>query len=83
MFYGLIVKMYSSESGHNTPHIHIEYSGQKAVFALDGTFLEGDSLPSSKIKLLEAWMILHKEELEANWHLLSTGDAHFKIDPLK
>lgn len=48
MFYGLIIKMYSRESGHNVPHIHIEYSGQKAAFAFDGTLLEGDSLPPLK-----------------------------------
>ena len=26
---------------------------------------------------------IHREDLEANWKLLSNGDGFFKIDPLK
>ncbi len=33
MFYGLIVRMYYFDNvQHNTPHIHVEYQSQKAVF---------------------------------------------------
>ena len=64
------------------PHIHAEYSGDEAVVALDGTILEG-GLPKSKMKLLEAWMEIHRDELEANWKLLSNGEQFFRIDPLK
>ncbi len=82
-FYGIIVRMYK-ESGerHNLPHIHAEYSGEEIVVALDGSIIEG-SFPKGKLKLLEAWMEIHKEELEANWKLLSNGDQFFRIDPLK
>lgn len=40
--------------------------GQEIAVALDGTILEGD-FPKGKMKLLEAWMEIHREELEANW----------------
>ncbi len=82
-FYGIIVRMYK-ESGdrHNLPHIHAEYSGEEIVVALDGSIIEG-SFPKGKLKLLEAWMEIHKEELEANWKLLSNGEQFFRIDPLK
>ena len=82
-FYGIIVRMYK-ESGerHNLPHIHAEYSGEEIVVALDGSIIEG-SFPKGKLKLLEAWMEIHKEELEANWKLLSNGEQFFRIDPLR
>ena len=72
------------ESGerHNRPHIHAEYSGEEIVVALDGTILEGD-FPKGKLKLLEAWMEIHREDLEVNWKLLSRGEQFFRIDPLK
>ncbi len=47
------------------PHIHAEYSGDEVVVALDGTVWEG-SIPKSKMKLLDAWMEIHREDLEAN-----------------
>jgi len=83
VFYGIIVRMYKENSGkHKLPHIHAEYSGNEVVVALDGTILEGE-IQKSKMKLLDAWMEIHKEDLEANWKLLSNGEQFFRIDPLK
>lgn len=82
-FYGIIVRMYREVGGrHNLPHIHAEYAGEEIVIALDGTILEG-TIPKGKMKLLEAWMEIHHEDLEANWKLLSNGDQFFRIDPLR
>lgn len=82
-FFGIIVRMYREVGGkHNMPHIHAEYSGDEIVIALDGTILEGE-IPKSRLKLLEAWMEIHREDLEANWKLLSNGEQFFRIDPLK
>lgn len=82
-FFGIIVRMYKELGGkHNIPHIHAEYSGEEIVVALDGTILEG-SFPKNKLKLLDAWMEIHREDLEANWRLLSNGEQFFRIDPLK
>jgi len=67
---------------HNLPHIHAEYSGQNIAVALDGTILER-TFPPNKLKLLLAWMEIHKEDLEANWESLIKHGQHFKIDPLK
>ena len=44
--------------------------------------MEG-SIPKGKMKLLEAWMEIHREDLEANWKLLSNGEQFFRIDPLR
>ena len=40
-------------------------------------------LNRSKQKLVEAWIEIHKEEIKANWTLLSRGEQAFKIEPLK
>jgi hypothetical protein len=50
--------------------------------AFDGEVLEG-SIPRSKMKLLDAWMEIHKDDLVANWNLLDSGEQFFRIDPLK
>jgi hypothetical protein len=67
---------------HHKPHIHVEYSGEEVVIALDGEILEG-SIPKPKMKLVEAWMEIHRDDLEANWKLLSNGEQFFRIEPLK
>lgn len=83
MFYGIIVRMFAEKGGkHNLPHIHAAFSGQEVVLDLDGNILEGD-FPKGKMKLLQAWMEIHRDELEANWKLLSENEPAFKIDPLK
>ena len=85
MFFGIIVRMYREQGGkHNIPHIHAEYSGVEIVMALDGTVIEGEKqFPKNKQKMLEVWMDIHREDLEANWKLLSNGEQFFRIDPLK
>jgi hypothetical protein len=83
LFYGIIVRVYKEIGGrHNKPHIHAEYSGGSVVVSLDGEILEGAIAPA-KMKLLAAWMEIHKDDLEANWKLLSNGEQVFKIEPLK
>lgn len=82
MFFGIIVKMYNEKgSKHNIPHIHAEYQNYDIVIDLDGNVIEGN-FPKSKLKLLIAWIEIHKEELHADWKLLTNGDNFFKIKPL-
>ena len=84
MFYGIIVMMYfMDDNRHKKPHIHIQYQDFEAVLALpQGDLLQGD-FPSNKMKLVQAWMEIHKDELLADWDLAVQGEAVFKIDPLK
>jgi hypothetical protein len=37
----------------------------------------------AKLKLVQAWIEIHKEDLMANWKLAVAGAEVFKIDPLK
>ena len=74
---------YLDNRQHQAPHIHAEYGDQEAVISiLDGSVLAG-SLPLSKLRLVEAWIEIHREELLANWSLAIRGEEVFKIAPLR
>ena len=68
---------------HHLPHIHIKYAEFTAVIAInDSELLEGD-MPKNKMRLVNAWIELHRDELMANWELAKNGDPVYQIDPLK
>jgi hypothetical protein len=84
MFYGIIIYMYALDTKqHHLPHIHIEYQGQEAVIGIpDGELIVGE-LPTNKMKLVQAWIEIHQEELVADWAIAVKGGEIFKIDPLR
>ena len=84
MFYGIIVSLYFFDNRqHKSPHIHVRYQGQEAVFSIpDGDLKEG-KIPANKIRLVQAWIEIHKEDLIADWELATAGQEIFKIEPLK
>jgi len=84
MFYGIIVYLYFKDNKqHNKPHIHVRYQEDEVIVAIpDGEVLEG-SIPSNKMKLLQAWIEIHKDELVADWALALSGQQPYKIDPLR
>ncbi|MBF0132662.1 MAG: DUF4160 domain-containing protein [Magnetococcales bacterium] len=84
MFYGLIIRMFFFDARqHHIPHIHAEYGEMNAVFGIeDGEILAGE-LPRQKIRLVQAWIELHRDELMADWKLAMEGNQVFPIDPLK
>lgn len=79
MFYGIIIRMYYDD--HNPPHFHAYYNKNEAIFTLDGKLLNG-KIPKKQLKLIEAWSIIHKKELEANWLLCKNSEELFTIQPL-
>jgi len=84
MFYGIIVRMYYTDNKqHHVAHIHVEYGDEKAVFSIaDGKLLAG-KFPKNKTRLVQAWIEIRREELNADWKLAVKGEEVFKIDPLK
>lgn len=66
MFYGIIIRMQSEKGGkHHIPHIHVICGDDESVFSLDGEKLEG-TIQNSKMKLVVAWIEIHKEELRSD-----------------
>jgi hypothetical protein len=84
MFYGVIVLMYYFDNKkHHLPHIHAQYGEEEAVISIpEGSVIEG-SLRTAKLKLVQAWIEIHQDELMADWELAVNGQAVFKIEPLK
>jgi len=84
MFYGILVLMFFRDNRrHNLPHIHVRYQGEEAVFSIDdGSVIDG-ILPRKQIRMVQAWIEIHKEELLVNWELAVNGEEPFRIAPLQ
>ena len=54
----------------------------EVVVSLDGDVIQG-KFPPKKLRMVQTWIDIHKEELEANWKLLQNGNDCFKISPLR
>lgn len=62
-FFGIIIYMYREIGGHhNEPHIHVKYNEYEMSITIKGKVLNG-KLPNKQQKLIDAWLILHQEEL--------------------
>ena len=83
MFCGILIRMFLGKKDHNPPHIHAYYQNKKATFDIKSGNKNEGKLPQDKEKLVSAWIILHKDELLANWDLAQNGELPFKIDPLR
>ena len=83
MFYGIIIRLFNFDNQkHHSPHIHAEYQGSNAVFHIEtGDIIEG-KFPNRCIRLVQAWIEIHKDELLADWKLAVNGEKVFKIKPL-
>jgi len=84
MFYGIIIYLYYYDNKeHRTPHIHAEYQEQKAVLSIpDGNVISGE-IPKNKLRLVKAWIEIHRDEILANWNLAAAGEEIYKIEPLR
>jgi hypothetical protein len=81
-FFGITIRMYYDEHGHQRAHFHATVGEHEAVFdAETGDLLVGE-IPTNKNKLVEAWAEIHKREILANWRRMKSGDRPRKIDPL-
>ena len=84
MFYGIIISMYYRDNRqHKLPHIHVRYQNDTAIFSIpDGEIIDG-KLKKPQMRLVQAWVTLHTDELMANWDLAVEGNNIYQIDPLK
>jgi hypothetical protein len=67
---------------HNLPHIHAKYAEFEASVNInDGEILVGE-MPKKQLRLIQAWVEIHRDELMADWELISAGENPYKIEPL-
>ena len=66
-FYGIVIKMYFSQSEHGIPHFHAIYGEFNGVFAIESLeMMEGD-LPNRSRKLVKEWATMYKDDLLHMW----------------
>jgi hypothetical protein len=56
--------------------------GKRLRCPLDGSLLDG-ILPPKQLKMVQAWIEIHKEEWQVDWELAVNGDEPFRIAPLQ
>ena len=83
-FYGIIISMHYRENDrHKLPHLHAEYGEFDAIFDSEGNKL-GGKIPNKQEKMIQAWILIHQDELKALWKLVKNKiEDWFKIEPLK
>ena len=83
MFHGIIIRLYFLDNEHrHLPHFHAKYAESEASIGIgDGEVLSGE-LPRKQLRLVQAWVELHRDELTADWELAASGENPYKIDPL-
>ncbi len=82
-FLGIVITMYP-EAGerHNAPHFHARYGEHRATFSITTGDLLSGSLPKAQVRFVQAWVELHRTELEEDWQFMVTGYSPKKIAPL-
>jgi hypothetical protein len=80
-FYGIIIKMFWKD--HARPHFHAFYSGQKATYQIDPLGIISGEISERANRLIMQWARLHRDELLAEWDVLSRLLPGFKIEGLK
>lgn len=82
-FYGILIYLYKEIGGHhNQPHIHIKYNEYEMSMTLDGKILSGD-IPNKQKKIVEAWRLVHEDELKAAWYAYNNDGEIVKIKGLE
>lgn len=79
-FFGIVIAMYHDD--HQPPHFHARYAGKGIQVGIADGRVIGEFPGRAKALVLEWWSI-HREELEANWLLVSNGKEPKWIEPLE
>ena len=66
-FYGILIKMYFSQSEHVVPHFHAVYGEYNGIFSVETLeMIEGDLSVRSQ-RLVKEWGTLYQNELLRMW----------------
>jgi hypothetical protein len=67
---------------YNLPHIHARYAEFEASIGIGDSEVLAGELPRKQLRLVQAWVELHRDELMADWELAVSGENPYKIAPL-
>jgi len=74
--------MYWREGHHGRPHFHAYYGEHEASLDLAGEVIAGE-LPRRQLRLVQAWVELHADELKVDWELAVKKEPPVPIAPLR
>lgn len=80
-FFGIVIAMYHRD--HAPPHIHVRYSGQKALVAIESSEILRGRLSPRALGLVREWTALHRQELLEDWARARREEPLQPIDPLE
>jgi len=80
-FMGIVIRMYYGD--HNPPHIHVSYSGERAVFRIEDFGLVAGTLPPRVVGLVAEWMAVRHSELMDDWRRAERAEPLVQIRPLE
>ena len=79
-FLGMIIYVYWRE--HPPAHFHVRYGDMWGAIDIEtGKLVEGE-LPRKKLKKIDEWRMLHKQELLNAWNNAQQHISPEKIEPL-
>ena len=83
-FHNVDIKM-QKEGGvqHKKPHIHAYHGECSASFDISTGDIIAGEFPSREMRLVQAWIELHRDELNIEWKTLEEGGAWFTIAGLR
>lgn len=81
VFFGITIRMYYVE--HRPPHFHVEFQGRAWTCDFEGRPLVGDVAPRRAERMIRAWAVQHRAELEVNWLRIIAGETIRPIAPLE
>jgi hypothetical protein len=83
-FFGIIIRMYVEFGApHHHPHLHAYYQNTVGIYRIDQIEMIEGTLSRREQRLVEAWIVLHQNELLENWERLQAGELPLRIAPLK
>lgn len=84
MFFGIIVQLHFFDNDrHKLPHIHVRYAEFKASIDIQTSEVLDGEIPLRQLRLVQAWIEIHRDELMADWALAVEGNTPYKIEPLR
>ena len=82
--HGIIVQLFFFDTDkHAKPHFHVRYAEFTASIDIGTAHVLEGEIPLRQLRLVQAWVEIHRDELMADWSLAAEGNTPFKIEPLK
>ena len=68
-FYGILIKMYFSQSEHGVPHFHAMYGEYNGVFSIETLEMIVGDLPKRSQRLIREWATQYQGDLMQMWEM--------------